>query len=163
MTQTKRFRLMKNGYDRFEVDHEFQVLNESIQSLTTQLDVYRHQIEQSQQQVSLVKERYSALISELNAREKAADRISRLALKEANAVIETAKKNADSIIREALSTARLILVEMERISSESKELKDEMRIKAIQLQETIESLDIPDVWGFNWNSIDEEQDTSDKG
>ncbi len=156
----KSFKIKKQGYDRFEVDTEMTTLQDSITSLEQQLHVYKRQNQQVAEQVVMIKNRYNALVSELSAKEKAADRISRLALKEANTVIDTAKVNADSIIREALSTARLILVEIDRIGNESKEIKEELRINAIKLQETIESLDIPQVWGFNWDSIDEEQDTS---
>lgn len=101
--------------------------------------------------------KYQLLLSDLNAREKANEAMSRLALKEANDIINTAHQNADIIIRESLSTARQVLVEIARISSESHELKGRMASKLKQMQELIEGLDLPDA--PNIKLLNEEHDT----
>ena len=138
-----RFRVLKQGYDRFEVDRTIEQMTLELDDLKSRLDVYMKQSESSSQQLNLIKQRYQTLIGELNIREKAADEIARLALKEANRIIDTAQNNADSIVREALSTARIILVEIARISQDANEVKSELKEKLDALSRSIEDLEIP--------------------
>lgn len=140
---TNRFRVLKQGYDRFEVDRTIEQMTLELDDLKSRLDVYMKQSESSSQQLNLIKQRYQTLIGELNIREKAADEIARLALKEANRIIDTAQNNADSIVREALSTARIILVEIARISQDANEVKSELKEKLDALSRSIEDLEIP--------------------
>lgn len=140
---TNRFRVLKQGYDRFEVDRTIEQMTLELDDLKSRLDVYIKQSESSSQQLNLIKQRYQTLIGELNMREKAADEIARLALKEANRIIDTAQNNADSIVREALSTARIILVEIARISQDANEVKSELKEKLDALSRSIEDLEIP--------------------
>jgi cell division initiation protein len=138
-----RFRVLKQGYDRFEVDRTIEQMTLELEDLKSRLDLYMKQSESSTQQLNLIKQRYQTLIGELNIREKAADEIARLALKEANRIIDTAQNNADSIVREALSTARLILVEIARISQDANEVKSELKEKLEALSRSIDDLEIP--------------------
>ncbi len=138
-----RFRVLKQGYDRFEVDRTIEQMTLELDDLKSRLDLYMKQSESSSQQLNLIKQRYQTLIGELNIREKAADEIARLALKEANRIIDTAQNNADSIVREALSTARIILVEIARISQDANEVKSELKEKLDALSRSIEDLEIP--------------------
>lgn len=140
---TNRFRVLKQGYDRFEVDRTIEQMTLELDDLKSRLDLYIKQSESSSQQLNLIKQRYQTLIGELNIREKAADEIARLALKEANRIIDTAQNNADSIVREALSTARIILVEIARISQDANEVKSELKEKLDALSRSIEDLEIP--------------------
>lgn len=142
-TSANRFRVLKQGYDRFEVDRTFEQMSLELEDLKSRLDLYMKQSESSTQQLNLIKQRYQTLIGELNIREKAADEIARLALKEANRIIDTAQNNADSIVREALSTARLILVEIARISQDANEVKSELKEKLDALSRSIDDLEIP--------------------
>ena len=138
-----RFRVLKQGYDRFEVDRTIEQMTLELEDLKSRLDLYMKQSETSTQQLNLIKQRYQTLIGELNIREKAADEIARMALKEANRIIDTAQNNADSIVREALSTARLILVEIARISQDANEVKSELKEKLEALSRSIDDLEIP--------------------
>jgi cell division initiation protein len=138
-----RFRVLKQGYDRFEVDRTIEQMTLELDDLKSRLDLYMKQSESSAQQLNLIKQRYQTLIGELNMREKAADEIARLALKEANRIIDTAQNNADSIVREALSTARIILVEIARISQDANEVKSELKEKLDALSRSIDDLEIP--------------------
>jgi cell division initiation protein len=140
---TNRFRVLKQGYDRFEVDRTIEQMTLELDDLKSRLDLYMKQSESSAQQLNLIKQRYQTLIGELNIREKAADEIARLALKEANRIIDTAQNNADSIVREALSTARIILVEIARISQDANEVKSELKEKLDALSRSIDDLEIP--------------------
>jgi cell division initiation protein len=142
-TKKPKFRLMKNGYDRFAVDDTVDRLSFENDTMHQQLETYRSQINHAGEQLSQIKNRYQALISELTVREKAADDIARLALKEANTIIDTAQNNADTIVREALSTARLLLTEIARIGNDAKDVKEEMQLKLLALAKALEEFEIP--------------------
>ena len=140
-----KFRIMKKGYDRFAVDDAIDRLQFELDSKEQQLQSYAKQIEFASDQLNQIKDRYQSLVSELNAREKAADDIARLALKEANTVISSAQNNADSIVREALSTAKLVLNEIARISKDAQGVRADMLQKVHQLTESIEAFKVPQI------------------
>ena len=98
----------------------------------------------------MIKTRYQSLVTELAVKEKAADDISRMALKEANSIIDTAQNNADSIVREALSTARLILVDVSRLTSEISGMKAEVKSQLTTLQKSLDEFTIPPLPALEW-------------
>ena len=151
---------MKNGYDRFAVDDSVDRLSFENETMRQQLETYRSQINHAGEQLSQIKTRYQSLISELTVREKAADDIARLALKEANTIIDTAQYNADTIVREALSTARQLLTEIARIGNDAKDVKEEMQIKLQALAKALEDFEIPVIPGTELVNKDIEQDKS---
>lgn len=157
-----RFRISKHGYDRFSVDDTLDRLTFERESLKQQLDTYGRQITEANEQLASIKTRYQNLVSELGVREKAADDIARLALKEANSVIASAQNNADSIVREALSTARMVLVEIARISKEAKVIKHEMHDQLEALTQALNSFVIPVIPAVSLVSEkDNDQDSAD--
>ena len=154
-----KFRIMKQGYDRFAVDDALERLQFELDAKEKQLQSYTKQIEFANEQLNLIKERYQSLVSELNVREKAADDIARLALREANTVISSAQNNADSIVKEALSTAKLVLTEIARISKDAQGLREDMLQKVHQLTESIEAFEVPRIAVVSYiNDKDKEQD-----
>ena len=154
-----KFRIMKQGYDRFAVDDALERLQIELDAKEKQLQSYTKQIEFANEQLNLIKERYQSLVSELNVREKAADDIARLALREANTVISSAQSNADSILKEALSTAKLVLTEIARISKDAQGLREDMLQKVHQLTESIEAFQVPKIPVVSYiNDKDKEQD-----
>jgi cell division initiation protein len=157
-TKKPKFRLMKNGYDRFAVDDTVDRLSFENETMRQQLESYRSQINHASEQLSQIKTRYQALISELTVREKAADDIARLALKEANTIIDTAQYNADTIVREALSTARFLLTEIARIGNDAKDVKEEMQMKLQALAKALEDFEIPVIPNGDLLLKDKEQD-----
>ena len=151
MAATKpQFRIMKNGYDRFAVDDAIERYQSEIEALEKKLDLYSRQVETATEQLNMIKSRYQSLVSELAVKEKAADDISRMALKEANSIIDTAQNNADSIVREALSTARLILVDVSRLTSEISGMKSEVRNQLTTLQKSLDEFTIPALPALEW-------------
>jgi len=138
-----KFRIMKQGYDRFAVDDAMDKLEFELDSKDKQLQSYIKQTEFASDQLNQIKDRYQSLVSELTVREKAADDIARLALREANSVISSAQNNADSIVKEALSTAKLVLVEIARISKDAQGVRADMLEKLHQLTESIEAFEVP--------------------
>lgn len=155
-----KFRILKKGYDRFAVDDAVDRLTFDLQHKDQLLQGYMKEAHIAQEQLILIKERYHSLISELNVREKAADDIARLALREANAVIESAQNNADTILNEALSTAKMVLVEIARISKEAKGVKVDMQEKLEVLTQSLEAFKIPSVPALKM--MDEFRDKQDK-
>lgn len=145
MSEKPKFRIMRQGYDRFEVDKAIQELYGTQKSLEEQLVLYHNQIETLSAQKDTLDKRHAHLLSEIQVREKAAEEMARLSLKEANTIIDTAYGNADIIVREAMSTARQLLVEVSRISLESHELRDELTQKIYKLQNTLRGLEFPEI------------------
>lgn len=156
MSHKPKFRVMRQGYDRFEVDQMITNLEHDKTILTKQIELYQKQVESLQEQRDIIKKRYQQLVSESGVREKAAEEMSRLALREANSIIDTAYMNADMIVREAMSTSRQVLVEIARISNESNELRDELKEKLMELEVAIDDLTLLDA--PNSKLIGEDQD-----
>ncbi len=145
-----QFRMMKNGYDRFAVDNAVERYVQEIEALKKQQDLTRRQIQSANEQLAVIRQRYQTLVSELTVKEKAADDIARLALKEANTIIETAQNNADAIVREALVTARSILADLTRITSEAAQAKSGMKEQLTSLMESLDHFEIPPVPKSEW-------------
>ena len=142
MDNKKKFTTMKNGYNRYEVDEQLKDLIDKLTEAEIQVARYRKLADQANEQLIIIKDRYQVLIKELSIREKAADDMSRIALREANAIISTAQNNADSIVQEALSTARLLLIDIARIANDAHEVKSDMQEKLLALQKTLNEFEI---------------------
>ncbi|QIK69908.1 cell division protein DivIVA [Erysipelothrix sp. HDW6C] len=158
MSNKHEFRIMRQGYDRFEVDQVVNDLEHENKVMQKQMQIFKKQVETLQEQRDIIKKRYQQLVGEIAVRERAAEEMSRLALREANSIIDNARSNADMIVREAMSTSRQVLVEIARISNESNELRDELKFRIKDLEEAIDGLELPDAPNLNLYSDD--QDTS---
>ncbi len=150
MAEQAKFSIMKNGYNRYEVDDEIERLTRELESTRDQLENYRRLTETANEQLTLVKEKYQKLTNQIEVREQAADDISRIALKEANRIIGSAQNNADSIVQEAIATARVILIEIARISNEASDVKADMQSKINELQKTLDEFEIPTAMDEKW-------------
>ncbi len=157
MTKEK-FRIKRKGYDRFEVDKHLQKVEQDLQVLQKQNDLYRKRIDLLLKQKAFLKSEYDQILADLNVKEKAAEEMARIALKEANVIIERAYDNADMIVQEAMSSARQILVEIARISDQSHDLRNELQGKIKQLNEVIDDLALPQAPNLEY--LSEEQDKS---
>lgn len=160
MSDKPKFRVMRQGYDRFEVDKAFQELKEKQKSLEAQLMLYKDQITTLGAQRDTLNKRHAQLLSEIQVREKAAEEMARVALREANTIIDTAYGNADTITREAMSTARQLLVEVSRITHESHELREELTDKIYKLHDTLRGLEFPEF--PKASLLSDDQDTKQK-
>lgn len=149
-TGKPKFRIMKNGYDRFAVDDTIERYQSDLDDLERKLAIYSKQMESATEQLNMIKSRYQMLVNELAAKEKASEDISRIALKEANTIIDTAQNNADSIIREALATARLILVDVSRLSNEVKGMKTDVHDQLVSLLKSLDEFKLPTLPAFEW-------------
>lgn len=136
---------MRQGYDRFEVDQEIKDLHLELKQLHDKLKKANSNTKIAVEQYDHLKRRHRKLVNEIGVRERAAEEMSRLALREANEIIDTAYGNADMIVREAMSAARQLLVEIARISSESHEVRDELLEKVGALETVIKQLELPEI------------------
>ena len=119
------FRVMKNGYDRFAVDDAIENYAVQIEQLERKVELYQNKLTETMRELEESKARCRQLISTDAARREAAENIARLSLREANDIINTANKNADIIIREALASARGILEDLSALYDEAGSVRTE--------------------------------------
>ncbi|MEE1333949.1 MAG: hypothetical protein U0K47_05085 [Erysipelotrichaceae bacterium] len=86
----------------------------------------------------------------MQAKQAAADDIARLSLREANEIISTAQNNADEIIREALGTARLILMDLSRLYNSAGDVKTDMKKELSDLQAELDKFQLPKMPDLRW-------------
>ena len=144
------FRVMRNGYDRFAVDSAIDNYTSQIEELEKEIATYKNNIEDLNHQLINMKDRYNSIMSGIMARERAADDISRIALKEANQIIDAAKKNADFIIMESLNKSKVVLADLVKISNETGILKQEMRDQLNKIYHDLDELKAPNLPDLDW-------------
>ena len=144
------FRVMRNGYDRFAVDSAIDNYTSQIEELEKEIATYKNNIEDLNHQLINMKDRYNSIMSGIMARERAADYISRIALKEANQIIDAAKKNADFIIMESLNKSKVVLADLVKISNETGTLKQEMRDQLNKIYHDLDELKAPNLPDLDW-------------
>ena len=149
-TQKPTFRVMKNGYDRFSVDDAIDQYAQQIEQLQKKLSLYQQQLVETTRTLEDMKQRYQQILTTEQSRQEAADNIARLSLREANEIISTAQKNADEIIREAISTARLILIDLTKLYSQATDVKGDMKKQLEQLLQQLDDFRIPQMPDMRW-------------
>lgn len=149
-TQKPTFRVMKNGYDRFAVDDAIDQYAQQIEQLQKKLSLYQQQLVETTRTLEDMRQRYQQILTTEQSRQEAADNIARLSLREANEIISTAQKNADEIIREAISTARLILIDLTKLYSQATDVKGDMKKQLEQLLQQLDDFRIPQMPDMRW-------------
>jgi DivIVA protein. len=154
-TKTK-FRIMRQGYDRFAVDDTISELVYQLEDSRIKLETYMKQVDYMNQQLTELKERYQQVVYELSTREKAADEISRMALKEAGVIIDAAQDNADTIVREALITSKTILIEIAKITQDVKTSRVALIRRLNTIGDSLNKFEISNAPDLDWlKSIDD--------
>ena len=148
--QKPTFRVMKNGYDRFAVDDAIDRYAAMVDQLQRKVELYQQQLVETTQQLEEIKGKYESLQAMDASRKEAAENIARLSLREANQIIATAQKNADEIIRTAISTSRLILMDLSKLYSQAGEVKTEMKGELTDLIKALDSFRIPEMPDLKW-------------
>ncbi len=147
MADQRRFNLVTNGYDCYQVNSEIDRLEYQIQELNEKILMYQKQIETVNNQFSMIKKRYQLLVSELQTREKQADDVARLALKEANSMIEEAQKNADEIIQSSITEVESYLDEIreydQKTSANNQAVKEAVA-NLLDVLNQYDDIEIPD-------------------
>ncbi len=153
-----RFLRKQDSYARLNRDEELERAQAENRELKEQLVRYQTQIKAANDQLIQLKQRYSTLINELSMREKAAEEISRLALKEANQVIETAKGNADLIVREAMTSAKTVFIEISRVSKETSFMRSDIKDKLLSMNQMLDSFSIPTIPNLDYLAKDDKKE-----
>lgn len=155
MNEPNRFNLVTNGYDCYQVNNEIDRLEYHIQELNERIRMYQSQIETVNNQFAMIKKRYQLLVSELSSREKQADDVARLALKEANSIIDEAQKNADGIIQNAIYEVQGYVDTIKGHKDYSNNAIGEVRTALGALMEALnkyESIEMPDPFASQENN-----------
>lgn len=143
------FDTMRNGYNRYQVDDYIQTRKLQESSLQKQLDFFKQQQQETQSQLLFIQEQYEEVLRNLSMKEKAANEMARIAMKEANMIVDTAQQNADVIVREALMTARGILLDIARLGNEANDFKGTMKEQLQQLTLALDEFETPAIPDMN--------------
>lgn len=117
----KRFGIVDKGYDINEVNRFVDVVIRRLETLNNQNIAYKKQIEALERKIeqnSTIDEKLSKAIL---AAEEAADKMKKLAKAESTMILEEAKRNANTIIHEAL-------VEAEKTQNEADTLRKNITV-----------------------------------
>ena len=144
------FRVMKNGYDRFAVDDAVDRYASRVDQLEKKLELYQKQLDEANARFARLQAEYQNLESSVDAQRQAAENIARLSLREANEIIETARQNADAIIRESLITARLILTDLSKLYGDANTVKASTLAKLEGLIRELEEFELPKMPDMRW-------------
>ena len=155
------FKVKYKGYEVRSVDQYVYTTNKELEDTKKALSETELALNELKQKYEALSQEHSKLQSEIATREKAADEISRIALKEANVIVETANRNADSIVKESLLTARQILVEMSNLGNEAIYLKKHVKEKMKCLSDVIEQFNLPDLPSIDCLDLVNENDDED--
>ncbi len=148
--QRPTFRVMRNGYDRFAVDDAVDRYAAQVDQLQKKLELYQQQLVETTRQLETLKNRYQQLLNEDASRKEAAENIARLSLREANEIIDTAQKNADDIIKTALGTSRMILVDLSKLYAQAGNVKSGMKDELNTLLKQLDEFRIPQMPNLDW-------------
>lgn len=151
------FRVMKNGYDRFAVDDAVERYAMRVDQLEKKLEIYQTQLDEANSRFMNLQAEYRNLESSVDAQREAAENIARLSLREANEIIETARMNADAIIRESLITARLILTDLSKLYGDANTVKASTLAKLEGLIRELEEFELPRMPDMRWLKEAEEK------
>ena len=156
-TQRPAFRVMKNGYDRFAVDDAIENYAVQIEQLEKKVELYQQKLADTMYQLDQAKQSRHLLMNQYASRREAAENIARLSLREANDIINTANKNADIIIREALATARGILEDLSTLYDQAGSVKEETSEKLKKVLDDLEDFRLPEMPDLMWLKDAEER------
>lgn len=137
------FDTMKNGYNRYQVDDYLQTQKLLLDSLQKKLDKEVRINEDLTKELDELKKNYEEVNHNLQVKEMAASEMTRMAMKEANMIVDTANQNADAIIKEALMMARGILLDVSRIGNEASDMKENMQDELRRIADALNRFETP--------------------
>lgn len=143
------FDTMKNGYNRYQVEDYIQTQKLQMESLQKKLEKANLLKEELTREYQELESRYRDVSENLEVKEKAADEMTRMAMKEANMIVDTAHRNADAIVKEALMMARGILMEVARLGDEANDLKGSMRKELQKITQALDDFETPEIPGLD--------------
>lgn len=142
---SNKFDRMKNGYHRFQVDDYIEQQQKELDWYKKESQFFQDELIRFKESYDLLSESYASLQENLKMKEQAANDLTRIAMKEANCVVETAQKNADMIVLEAITQARGILLEISRLANQTNDLKKNMKEELLRLEMVLDDLESPKI------------------
>ena len=139
------FDTMKNGYNRYQVEDYIQTQKLQMESLQKKLEKANLLKEELTREYQELETRYRDVSENLEVKEKAADEMTRMAMKDANMIGDTAHRNADAIVKESLMMARGILMEVARLGDEANDLKGSMRKELQKITQALDDFEAPEI------------------
>lgn len=139
------FDTMKNGYNRYQVEDYIQTQKLQMESLQKKLEKANLLKEELTREYQELETRYRDVSENLEVKEKAADEMTRMAMKEANMIVDTAHRNADAIVKESLMMVRGILMEVARLGDEANDLKGSMRKELQKITQALDDFEAPEI------------------
>ena len=139
------FDTMKNGYNRYQVEDYIQTQKLQMESLQKKLEKANLLKEELTREYQELETRYRDVSENLEFKEKAADEMTRMAMQEANMIVDTAHRNADAIVKESLMMARGILMEVARLGDEANDLKGSMRKELQKITQALDDFEAPEI------------------
>ena len=139
------FDTMKNGYNRYQVEDYIQTQKLQMESLQKKLEKANLLKEELTREYQELETRYQDVSENLEVKEKSADEMTRMAMKEANMIVDTAHRNADAIVKESLMMARGILMEVARLGDEANDLKGSMRKELQKITQALDDFEAPEI------------------
>ncbi len=141
----EKFGKQWRGYKRQQVDEYIDGLNQQIQS-------FQENIQSLQDEINTLKSQNELLTKQIDVHEKTNEEIARLALKEASALIEKAKRNANMILKESMEYVRGLSKDIDVFKQEAMDF----RINVVKMsEEMLETIDKSEIFGL----IREEENT----
>lgn len=132
------------GYDKQTVDNLMIDYENQINKLKNQISSLNDELDHLKEQNSLLQHR-------VNITEKTNEEIARLALKEASALIDKAKRNANMILKESLDYVRSLSSEMNDFKDQAIKFRSSVQKMS---QDILDSIDNSEVF----NLINEEDE-----
>lgn len=130
-----QFRKQFRGYNKLEVDNRIKELNAEIEK-------YKEEIQSLQGDISDLNDQNALLTKQLSVNEKTNEEIARLALKEASALIEKAKRNANMILKESMEYVRGLSKDMDVFKQEAIDFRSNVVKMSEEMLETIDKSEI---------------------
>lgn len=134
------FRILKNGYDRFQVDQKIHQYQEELNGLQQQIQLYEKQVETYELRQKEAQNKISSLQNELEIRQKMYRDLNDSAIVQANKIVENAHQQAQGILSQALSSTHLLLSQMESYSDIESITNAELETNKQQLLVSIQAL-----------------------
>ena len=134
------------GYDKQTVDNLMIDYENQINKLKNQISSLNDELDHLKEQNSLLQHR-------VNITEKTNEEIARLALKEASALIDKAKRNANMILKEALDYVRSLSSEMNDFKDQAIKFRSSVQKMSQDILDTIDNSEV-----FNLINEDDEEE-----
>ena len=134
------------GYDKQTVDNLMIDYENQINKLKNQISSLNDELDHLKEQNSLLQHR-------VNITEKTNEEIARLALKEASALIDKAKRNANMILKESLDYVRSLSSEMNDFKDQAIKFRSSVQKMSQDILDRIDNSEV-----FNLINVDDEEE-----